>query len=76
MLCVCTDTTNTVLYVVGDLDLLCLEGVSCGTKFEDWKMTQHDPAGTIEMKPLEVCIIRYIRMYIYSKTLDSLAIAM
>ena len=54
MLCVCTDTTDTVSYVVGDLDLLCFEGVNCSTKFEEWKMTQHDPAGTIEMKPLEV----------------------
>lgn len=54
ILCTCTDTTETVLYVVGDLDLLCFEGASSGTKFEEWKMTQHDPAGTIEMKPLEV----------------------
>ena len=68
MLCDCTDATDTVLYVVGDLDLLCFEGVSCSTKFEEWKMTQHDPAGTIEMKPLEVHT--YI---IYSKTLDNIA---
>ena len=54
MLCTCTDTTDTVSYVVGDLGLLCFEGVRCDTNFQEWKMTQHDPAGTIEMKPLEV----------------------
>ena len=54
MLCECTDTTDTVLYVVGDLDLLCFEGVRAGTKCKEWKMTQRDPAGTIKMKPLEV----------------------
>lgn len=54
MLCVCTDTSETVSYVVGDLDLLCFEGVRTGTKFEEWKMTRRDPAGTTEMKPLEV----------------------
>ena len=54
MLCVCTDSSDTVSYVVGDLDLLCFEGIRCSTKFEEWKMTHRDPAGTIEMKPLEV----------------------
>ena len=54
MLCICTDTSETVSYVVGDLDLLCFEGVRTGTKFEEWKMTRRDPAGTTEMKPLEV----------------------
>ena len=52
MLCQCPEAIAE--YVVSDLDLLCFEGVSSGTKFEEWKMTQHDPAGTIEMKPLEV----------------------
>ena len=54
MLCTCIDTTDTVSYVVGDLDLLRFEGVRTGTKFEEWKMTHRDPAGTIKMKPLEV----------------------
>ena len=54
MLCTCIDTTNTVSYVVGDLDLLRFEGVRTGIKFEEWKMTHRDPAGTIKMKPLEV----------------------
>jgi len=40
--------------VLGDLDLLCFEGASSVTKFDDWIMTQHDPAGTVEMKPPEV----------------------
>ena len=40
--------------MVSDLDLVCFEGASSGTKFEEWRMTQHDPAGTLEMKPLEV----------------------
>ena len=39
---------------MGDLDLLCFEGPSSATNFEDWIMTEHNPAGTIEMKPPEV----------------------
>ena len=54
MLCVCTGISETVSYVVGDLDLLRFEGVRTGTKFEEWKMTHCDPAGTTEMKSLEV----------------------
>ena len=60
MLCTCIDTTNTVSYVVGDLDLVRFEGVRTGTKFEEWIMTQHDPAGTMKMKPLEVNWILYV----------------
>ena len=52
----CTCPNNPTVYVVGDLDLLCFEGTSSAMKFEDWIMTQHDPAGTIEMKPPEVAI--------------------
>jgi len=55
MLCICPDTSGT-LYVLGDLDLLCFEGTSSAAKFDDWIMTQHDPAGTMEMKPPEVAI--------------------
>ena len=51
----CTCHDNPIKYVVGDLDLLCFEGTSSTMKFEDWIMTHHDPAGTIEMKPPEVC---------------------
>ena len=55
VLCICPDTSKTV-YVLGDLDLLCFEGRRSTTKPEDWKMTQHDPAGTVnlKMKPPEV----------------------
>ena len=69
VLCTCGD--NTTLYVVGDLDLLCFEGVSSATKFEDWIMAQHDPAGTMEMKPPEVVTITQkilINMYSYVRT--------
>ena len=31
-----------------------LEKRGSTTKLEDWRMTQHDPAGTVEMKPPEV----------------------
>ena len=54
VLCTCSD--NSTEYVVGDLDLLCFEGPSSATNFEDWIMTEHNPAGTIEMKPPEVAI--------------------
>ena len=52
----CTCPESPTQYVVGDLDLLCFEGTSSTMKFEDWIMTQHDPAGTTEMKPPEVFI--------------------
>ena len=52
ILCQCPEAT--ALYVVSDLDLVCFEGASSGMKSEEWKMAQHDPAGTIDMKPLEV----------------------
>ena len=66
MLCVCTDTTDTVSYVVGDLDLLCFEGVRTGRKYEKWRMTHHDPAGTTAMKPLEVNVVNEVCRYIAS----------
>ena len=51
---------------MGDLDLLCFEGTSSALKFDDWIMTQHDPAGTIEMKPPEVCsYTQHLRYYMY-----------
>ena len=50
----CTCNPNRTTYVLGDLDLLCFEGESSTATFEDWKMTQRDPAGTVEMKPPEV----------------------
>ena len=43
--------------MVSDLDLVCFEGANCGMKFEEWKMAQHDPAGTTDMKPLEVIYV-------------------
>lgn len=46
-----------VYYVVGDLDLLCLEedSTSSTCTHEEWnKMVQKDPAGTVGMKPPEV----------------------
>ena len=48
-----------VLYVLGDLDLLCLkEDISASAcTCEVWnKMVQRDPAGTVGMKPPEVCV--------------------
>lgn len=57
VLCICTDTNNTS-YVIGDLDLLCYEKEGSTIKLEEWKMTQHDPAGTTQMKPPEVDYIK------------------
>jgi len=51
-----------VCYVLGDLDLLCLEGDSKSSTctHEVWdKMVQRDPAGTMGMKPPEVGISIY-----------------
>ena len=48
-----------VLYVLGNLDLLCLENdiSAIGYSFEVWnEMSQRDPAGTVGMKPPEVCV--------------------
>ena len=55
VLCTCSDK---ITYVLGDLDLLCCERKKSATNanLEDWRMTQHDPAGTVEMKPPEVRI--------------------
>lgn len=48
-----------VLYALGDLDLLCLEEDTSASACtcEVWnKMVQRDPAGTVGMKPPEVCM--------------------
>lgn len=57
LLCKCPGDGR-VEYVLGDLDLLCLEDKcsNCPHGNEDWeKMARHDPAGTMGMKPPEVC---------------------
>ena len=47
---------NKTLYVLGDMDLLCTEGECSLSRSKVWeKMVVHEPAGTIEMKPSEVC---------------------
>ena len=41
-------------YLLGDMDLFCLEKESINA-LEEWKkMPDHDPAGTMGMKPPEV----------------------
>ena len=48
-----------MLYVLGDLDLLCLEEDTSPSACtcEVWnRMVQRDPAGTEGMKPPEVCL--------------------
>ena len=61
-----------VLYVLGDLDLLCLEDDTSASvcTCEVWnKMVQRDPAGTVGMKPPEVCVwvrVRPMAFYGYS----------
>jgi len=51
LLCSCPGDGE-VLYVLGDLDLLCLEE-DCSSEMWD-KMVQRDPAGTEGFKPPEV----------------------
>lgn len=48
-----------VIYVLGDLDLLCLDEDTSASACtcEVWnRMVQRDPAGTVGMKPPEVCM--------------------
>ena len=56
--CMCAGD-GCVTYLLGDMDLLSLEeeGANLYTCDEWQKMAYHDPAGTIGMKPPEVCII-------------------
>ena len=60
LLCKCPGDGG-VIYVLGDLDLLCLEKECtphCNPTHEEWeKMARHDPAGTMGMKPPEVCTL-------------------
>ncbi|XP_065896980.1 uncharacterized protein [Dysidea avara] len=56
LLCKCPGDDGGVVYVLGDLDLLCLEEKCspCPYDKEYWeKMARHDPAGTMGMKPPE-----------------------
>ena len=53
--CTC-DKENRVLYVLGDMGLLCHEGADAKSSYWE-KMTQHDPAGTIQMKAPEVSTV-------------------
>ena len=56
--CICTGDGK-VTYLLGDLDLLSLEEETSKLTYtcDEWKkMTDHDPAGTIGMKPPEVGI--------------------
>jgi len=57
-MCTCPEDDK-VLYVLGDMDLLCHEGEQSHTTCAVWeKMALYDPAGTIEMRPPEVkCIM-------------------
>jgi len=53
-MCICPED-NKVLYVLGDMDLLCHDGEQVNTNCDVWeKMALHDPAGTIDMRPPEV----------------------
>ena len=65
MLCTCFD--KKISYVLGDLGLLCCERKKSATNanLEDWRMTQHDPAGTVEMKPPEVYIKSNVMYKVY-----------
>ena len=58
LLCTCPGDGE-VLYVLGDLDLLCLEE-DCSSDVWD-RMVQRDPAGTEGFKPPEVVTYLYIQ---------------
>ena len=58
LLCKCPGDDGGVVYVLGDLDLLCLETECSPYGQEYWeKMARHDPAGTMGMKPPEVLYV-------------------
>ena len=64
-----------VLYVLGDLDLLCLEDDTSESACtcEVWnKMVQRDPAGTVGMKPPEVVYSLELEQWRYSDIQDNI----
>ena len=44
-------------YVLGDMDLFCLQGETLTGKYLDWADEKfNEPAGTHGLKPAEVCL--------------------
>lgn len=53
----CTHETNEAQYVLSDLDFLCFEKSYSVTRFEELKVSEYDPTGTVEMRAPEVHMI-------------------
>ena len=54
--CVCPGDSG-VTYVLGDMDLFCLQGETLTGKYLDWADEKfNEPAGTHGLKPAEVCL--------------------
>lgn len=49
----CTHDVHGAQYLLSDLDSLCFEE-PYSTRFEEWRVAQCDPTGTVEMRPPEV----------------------
>ena len=52
----CTHDVNETQYKLSDLDFLCFEAPYSTTRVEEWRVSERDPIGTVEMRPPEVCI--------------------
>ena len=68
--CVCPGG-NGVTYVLGDMDLFCVQGKTLSGKYLKWAKEKFtEPAGTQGLKPTEVCInilIMHVHpMYVYA----------
>ena len=66
--CVCPGGSG-VTYVLGDMDLFCVQGETLTGKYLNWAKEKFtEPAGTRGLKPTEVClsILFYVLICIYT----------
>ena len=72
--CVCSGGSG-VTYVLGDMDLFCVQGETLSGKYLDWaKEKFNEPAGTHGLKATEVCLNIYMHlfpMYMYTYEIRS-----
>ena len=52
----CIHDVNETQYKLSDLDFLCFEAPYSTTRVEEWRVSERDPIGTVEMRPPEVRI--------------------
>ena len=61
--CVCPGGSG-VTYVLGDMDLFCVQGETLTGKYLDWANEKfNEPAGTHGFKPAEVCVNIYMNLF-------------